>query len=91
MNGGTLCVDSNYINFKISSLIQCVIRTSRVRNEPAMRSPRLLSEQREGAAGVHGSERNNSLSAPDVDKGGSGRGVEGAGGLQSRACHKTVH
>lgn len=56
-----------------------------------MRALGFLSEQRQGAAGLHGSERDHPVVTPDLDTRGPRRGLARPGRLQSRARAQALH
>lgn len=66
-------------------------RPSRVRDEPALRAPGLLPEQRQGAARMHGSERDHAVAAAHPDTRGPRGGLARPGRLQPRARAQTLH
>lgn len=66
-------------------------RPSRIRNEPALRTPGLLSEQRQGTARLHGSERDHAVVAAHPDTGGPRGSLARPGRLQPCACAQALH
>lgn len=66
-------------------------RPSRVRNESALRTPGLLSEQRQGTARLHGSERDHAVVAAHPDTGGPRGSFARPGRLQPRARAQALH
>lgn len=66
-------------------------RPSRIWDEPALRAPGLLSEQRQGTARLHGSERDYAIAAAYLNTRGPRGGFARPGCLQPRARTQALH